>query len=51
MIVAVLLVHGADPLAKKELAILYGAAYLAIMLAGPGRLSLDHLLVTKMKLR
>jgi putative oxidoreductase len=41
--VAVLQVHSADPFARKELAIVYGLGALALVLAGPGRISLDHL--------
>ena len=37
------MVHGADPFAKKELALLYGAGALTLMLTGPGQLSLDAL--------
>jgi len=42
MAVAAGIVHGADPLAKKEMALLYGAAYAALFLLGPGRLSLQR---------
>lgn len=41
MAVAAFVTHGADPFQKKELALAYGFAYLAIALAGPGRFSLD----------
>ncbi len=33
--------HGANPWARKELAVLYGVAFLAVILLGPGRFSLD----------
>jgi putative oxidoreductase len=39
--VAFLLVHGADPWQKKEMAFLYFSAYLVIFLAGPGKFSFD----------
>jgi putative oxidoreductase len=39
--VATFIQHGADPFAKKELAILYGFMYAAILLLGPGGYSLD----------
>ena len=42
MLVAIFIVHGSDPLEKKELAILYLAAFYVIYLLGPGRLSLDQ---------
>jgi len=41
--VAAFRVHGGDPFAKQELAIVYGIGALALVLAGPGRISLDHL--------
>ena len=42
MAVAAFVVHGADPLAKKEMALLYMVAFLAIAFIGPGRFSLDR---------
>lgn len=41
MAVASLVVHASDPLAEKELALLYMFAFLIIMLCGPGSFSLD----------
>jgi putative oxidoreductase len=41
MFVAAVMVHGADPLAKKELAIIYGLVYLALFLTGAGQYSLS----------
>lgn len=41
MLVAALFVHAADPFAKKEFALAYAIAALAILIAGPGRFSLD----------
>lgn len=41
MAVAAFVVHGPDPFAKKEMALLYLAAYAALFLLGPGRLSLQ----------
>lgn len=43
MVVAVFVQHSADPLAKKELGLLYLAAYCALFLAGPGRYSVSSL--------
>ncbi|WP_026755458.1 DoxX family protein [Sediminibacter sp. Hel_I_10] len=40
--VAAFVVHGADPLGKKELALLYFFAFIVIFLAGPGRFSIDR---------
>lgn len=42
MLVAAIVVHGADPLAKKELALLYAVFFIAIILLGPGRYSIDR---------
>ncbi len=42
--VAFLVVHGADPLAKREMALLYLIGFSAIVAAGPGRYSVDGLL-------
>ena len=39
--VAAFIVHGTDPLAKKEMALLYFIAFVAIFLAGPGKFSID----------
>ena len=43
MLVAAFITHGDDPWQKKEMAVLYLIAYLALALTGPGRLSLDAL--------
>lgn len=47
MLVAALIVHGADPFAKKEKAILYLIAFIVIYLAGAGKYSLDATLRKK----
>ena len=44
MLVAVLVVHAHDPWAKKEFALLYAIPFLTLILAGPGRFSLDELI-------
>lgn len=41
MAIAAFYIHGADPLGDKEMALLYGTAFLTLFLSGPGRLSLD----------
>lgn len=41
MLVAYFIVHANDPFANKELAFLYLAIYVALMIIGPGRFSLD----------
>ncbi len=40
MAVAAFIVHATNPLAQKELALVYGIAFLVLALTGPGRLSL-----------
>lgn len=47
MLVVFFLIHGNDPFAKQELSLIYGTAYLAILLIGPGRFSLDALIRKK----
>lgn len=47
MLVAAFIVHGADGFGKQELALMYAAIYLAIALAGAGKISLDYLLNKK----
>ncbi len=42
MIVALFIVHAADPWKVKELAAVFLLVYLSLVLTGPGRLSLDH---------
>ena len=41
MLVAAFIVHADDPFGRKELALAYGLAYLAIGLLGAGRFSVD----------
>jgi len=45
MLVAALIVHSADPFAKKEMALLYFFPYLTLLLTGPGKFALDTWLV------
>mgnify|MGYP000627956594 CR=1 FL=1 len=42
MVVALFVIHGADPWAKKELAFTYLAVYAGLLFSGPGKLSLDY---------
>lgn len=44
MLVAAFVVHGADPWAKKEFALLYAIPALSLILTGGGRFSLDALI-------
>jgi len=47
MLVATFVIHGADPFAKKEFALLYLLIYLAVFVLGSGKYSLDYLLQKK----
>ncbi len=47
MVVAVFIVHGADPFAKKEMGLLYLLMYVSILFGGSGNLSVDQLLGKK----
>ena len=47
MIVALFIVHAADPWKVKELAALYLTVYAVIFITGPGRCSLDEKLFSK----
>lgn len=47
MLVAALIVHGSDPFADKEMALLYVTAYAAIGLLGAGNFSIDALIGRK----
>lgn len=47
MLVAVFFVHGADPFAQREPALLYLLPYVMLLLTGSGRYSLDYLLLQK----
>lgn len=42
MLVAFFIIHGADPFAVKELALVYLVVFAFMWLAGPGRFSADH---------
>jgi len=42
MAVAAFIAHGADPLAKKEMALLYLVGFLSVSLMGAGRYSIDQ---------
>lgn len=41
MIVIVFVVHGGDPIKKKELAVFYLLTYLTLFFTGPGKFSVD----------
>ncbi len=42
MLIALFVVHGADPWGKKELAAVFLAVYVALFLTGGGRFSIDN---------
>jgi putative oxidoreductase len=43
MLVAVIVIHGADPVAIKEPALHYLLVYIVLLFAGGGKFSIDHL--------
>ncbi len=47
MIIALFVIHEADPWQKKELAAVYLAVYTTLLCTGGGRFSLDHLIWTR----
>ena len=47
MLVAAFYVHAGDPFGKKEFALAYAAAALVVLIAGPGKLSLDARLIDR----
>jgi len=47
MLVATFIIHGADPFAKKEFALLYLLIYLVVLVVGGRKFSLDYLLQKK----
>ena len=47
MLIAALVIHGADPIAMKEPALHYLLVYIVLLLAGSGKYSVDYLLQTK----
>jgi putative oxidoreductase len=47
MSVAAFIVHADDPFGDRELALVYLVAYVALLLTGPGELSLDRVLLRK----
>ena len=51
MLVAALVVHAGDPFADRELALVYAAGAATLLLTGPGRFSLDELVVRRRKRR
>lgn len=42
MLVVVFVAHGSDPLAVKELAVMYLVIYVTILFTGPGKYSMDR---------
>lgn len=44
MIIAAFVVHGADPFEKREMSLIYLSVYLLMMIFGPGKFSVDHMI-------
>ena len=51
MAVAAFYAHAADPFGKKEVALLYLLIFLTILVFGPGKYAIDHLVGGKSKTR
>jgi putative oxidoreductase len=49
MLVAIFVAHANDPLSVKEHALLFLFPYITLLLAGPGRFSVDYYLTRKFK--
>ena len=47
MLVAVLIVHSADPFQVKEMALLYLSVFISILISGAGNISIDNLIYNK----
>ena len=47
MLVVILIVHGNDPFQVKELPLIYLGIYIFLFFAGPGKISLDSILLKK----
>lgn len=47
MLVAVFIIHIADPFARQELPLLYASIYLVILIAGAGKFSIDNMIFNK----
>ncbi|HEY0678212.1 MAG TPA: DoxX family protein [Chitinophagaceae bacterium] len=47
MLVAVTIIHAADPISGKEVALLYLLVYIVLLFAGSGKYSIDYLLTRK----
>jgi len=47
MLVAVFLVHGADPFAKQEMGIHYLVSYVVLLITGSGKYSIDQLMTSR----
>lgn len=47
MAVAGLIVHGADPFAKREMSLLYLSVYMLLFAFGPGRYSVDAMITRR----
>ncbi|MGB5105659.1 MAG: DoxX family protein [Candidatus Zixiibacteriota bacterium] len=49
MLVAATIVHAADPWSNKEFALMYGWAFITLILAGAGRFSVDSIISKKLQ--
>ena len=49
MLVAAFYVHADDPFATKEKALLFSVIFISLLISGPGKYSLDHLFMKRVK--
>ncbi len=47
--VAVFVIHGADPMQVKELAVLYMLVFVGLIITGPGKYSVDRIIADRIK--
>jgi putative oxidoreductase len=47
MLIAVFMIHAADPFVKQEMGLHYLIGYVVLLITGSGKISLDHVLTTR----
>ena len=47
MSIAAFMIHGQDPFAMKELALMYMGSFIVLLISGPGKYSMDYLIQRK----
>ncbi len=49
MCIALFVIHGSDPFAVKELAVIYLSVFVLMYISGPGNYALDHLIAERIR--